>query len=308
MFVSVIIDSYNYDRFLQEAIDSVLLQSHTDLELIVVDDGSTDNSRSIVENACANDKRVSSYFKENGGQLSAINSGIRLTKGDVVFLLDSDDHYELDYIERAVSIYTDYPDCDFLSCGMADCGTSDRIRLTYPENAVTDLGFTAYIAYCKNYGVGGMTSALSFRRELAHRMFPIPLEDSRKTRPDTCIVNISSLLLARKYYLAVPLVRYRMHGNNAHTRMNSDTAYLHKVYDTEFLSYMRSRFQYFSCSLRHHNHARMLFIESQTGNKPKSLKRIYGKTILYSNRSPILFRIYYYLLLRSTICRDSPDR
>jgi len=52
----------------------------------------------------------------------------------------------------------------------------------------------------------------------------------------------------------------------------------------------------------------MLFIESQTGNKPKSLKRIYGKTILYSNRSPILFRIYYYLLLRSTICRDSPDR
>ena len=64
MFVSVIIDSYNYGGFLKRAIDSVLGQSYTNLELIIVDDGSTDNSRSIIENVCGNDERVIPYFKD----------------------------------------------------------------------------------------------------------------------------------------------------------------------------------------------------------------------------------------------------
>lgn len=297
MFVSVIIDNYNYGRFLRTAIDSVLEQSYANLELIVVDDGSTDNSRSVIRNICGSDKRATYSFKDNGGQLSGINNGIRLAKGDAVFLLDADDYFESDYIEKAIQVYTDYPGCDFLFCGIEHFGASDRTILRYPESPITDLGFTAYLTFCRNYGVGEMTSALSFRRELADKVFPIPLEDSRKIRPDVCIVNISSLLLARKYYLAEPLVRYRIHESNANALMNSDIRYLHKVYDTEFLAYTRKRFRYFSHSLRHHNHARMLFIEAQTGDKPKSLLKIYAKAILYSNRSPLFYRVYYFLLL-----------
>lgn len=299
MFVSVIIDNYNYERFLTKAASSVLEQSHTNLELIIVDDGSTDNSRSVIRNICDSDKRAIHSFKNNGGQLSGINNGIELAKGDLVFLLDADDYFECDYIEKATQVYTSYPDCDFLFCGIEDFGASDEIRLRYPEKVITDLGFTPYLTFCRNYGVGEMTSALSFRKELANKIFPIPLEDSRKIRPDVCIVNISSLLLARKYYLAEPLVRYRIHENNAHARMNSDIRYLHKVYDTEFLAYIHKRFHYFSYSLRHHNHARMLFIEAQTGEKPKSLKKIYAKAILYANKSPLLYRMYYYLRMLS---------
>jgi len=297
MFVSVIIDNYNYGKFLTKAMNSVLEQSHTNLELVVVDDGSTDNSRSVIRNVCDSDRRALYSFKKNGGQLSGINQGITLAKGDVIFLLDADDYFESDYVEKATQVYADHPDCDFLFCGIEHFGASDRTVLRYPENMITDLGFTAYLTFCKNYGVGEMTSALSFRRELADKIFPIPLEDSRKIRPDVCIVNISSLLLARKYYLAEPLVRYRIHENNAHARMNSDIRYLHKVYDTEFLAYTNRHFHYFSYSLRHHNHARMLFIEAQTGKKPNSLKKIYARAILYSNKSPLLYRVYYFLLL-----------
>ena len=296
-FVSVIIDNYNYERFLKEAADSVLKQSYTNLELIIVDDGSTDNSRSVIKNICDNDKRAIYSFKDNGGQLSGINHGIELAKGDVIFLLDADDYFKPDYIEKAVHIYASYPDCDFLFCGIEDFGASTRIRLQYPKNQITDLGYTPYLTFCKNRGIGEMTSALSFRKKMADNMFPIPLENSRQIRPDDCIWKISSLLLARKYYLAEPLVRYRVHENNAHVRMNSDIRYLHKVYDTELLAFIHKHFHYFSYSLRHHNHARMLFIEAQTGEKPKSLKKIYVKTILYGNRSPLFYRIYYCLLL-----------
>src|SRR5215813_6060987 len=85
---SIIIDNYNYGRFLQGAIDSALQQTYTPLEVIVVDDGSTDNSREII---AGYGPRIIPVLKENGGQASAFNAGFRVSRGAVVFFLDSDD-------------------------------------------------------------------------------------------------------------------------------------------------------------------------------------------------------------------------
>ena len=88
MLISVIITNYNYGHFLGAAIDSVLSQTYGDVECIVVDDGSTDNSRSVIEQRPS----ATAIFKSNGGQSSAFRAGVDRARGDVIIGLDSDDY------------------------------------------------------------------------------------------------------------------------------------------------------------------------------------------------------------------------
>ena len=86
--VSVIVNNFNYDAFLRDAIDSALHQTYRPLEVIVVDDGSTDRSREVIESY---DNRITPIFKENGGQASTFNLGFTRCEGDVIVYLDADD-------------------------------------------------------------------------------------------------------------------------------------------------------------------------------------------------------------------------
>ena len=88
MLVSIIINNYNYARFLRAAIDSALGQSYASIEVLVVDDGSTDQSRAIIDSY---GDRVKSILKKNGGQASALNAGFAQCQGDIVIFLDADD-------------------------------------------------------------------------------------------------------------------------------------------------------------------------------------------------------------------------
>jgi len=88
LLVSIIIDNHNYDRYLVAALDSALNQDYPDVEVIVVDDGSTDRSREIL---AGYRDRVTVILKEQGGQSSAFNVGVAAAHGDVIMLLDSDD-------------------------------------------------------------------------------------------------------------------------------------------------------------------------------------------------------------------------
>src|ERR1700676_2332669 len=85
---SILVNNYNYDRFVAAAIDSALQQDWADKEVIVVDDGSTDDSRAIIS---AYGDKIRAVFKENGGQTSAANLAVKHCTGDVIFFLDSDD-------------------------------------------------------------------------------------------------------------------------------------------------------------------------------------------------------------------------
>jgi len=99
--VSVIIPTYNRSQLLKEAIESVLKQSHTDFEVIVVDDGSTDDTRSVVEQI--SDDRLIYFYKENGGHCSSRNYGFIKAKGQYIALLDHDDLWPENYLEIMVS-------------------------------------------------------------------------------------------------------------------------------------------------------------------------------------------------------------
>jgi glycosyltransferase involved in cell wall biosynthesis len=104
--VSTIINNYNYGRFLREAIDSALNQTYPNLEIIVVDDGSTDDSREIIDSY---GDRIIAVLKDNGGQASACNEGFRASKGEVVIFLDADDALLPDTVRRVVTAFQAHP-------------------------------------------------------------------------------------------------------------------------------------------------------------------------------------------------------
>ncbi|MHB1677544.1 MAG: glycosyltransferase family 2 protein [Sulfuriferula sp.] len=103
MLVSIAINNFNYGKFLRECIDSALNQTYQQLEVIVVDDGSTDDSRSIIKSY---GKNIISVLKENGGQGSAYNAGFAKAEGDIIIFLDSDDYLFSDTVARLVEIWT----------------------------------------------------------------------------------------------------------------------------------------------------------------------------------------------------------
>jgi len=98
--VSVIIPTYNRSNLVKEAIESVLQQTYTDLEVLVVDDGSTDDTRSFVKQI--QDSRVKYYYKDKGGQSSARNLGLMKAKGKYIAYLDEDDLWPPNYLETVL--------------------------------------------------------------------------------------------------------------------------------------------------------------------------------------------------------------
>ena len=108
--VSVIIPNYNKEKYLHQCIESVLVQSYIDLEVIVVDDASTDLSKKIIVEYAEKDPRVKPIFLEkNGGVSAARNAGIIAAKGDYVTMLDSDDFYfDKNKIQAEMELITKY--------------------------------------------------------------------------------------------------------------------------------------------------------------------------------------------------------
>jgi Glycosyl transferase family 2 len=101
-FVSIVITSYNYDQYLGGTIDSALAQSYARTEVIVVDDGSTDTSREIIN---AYGAQCTKVFQDNRGEAAASLSGLRVSRGDIVLFLDSDDLLDRDAVEQIVAAW-----------------------------------------------------------------------------------------------------------------------------------------------------------------------------------------------------------
>ena len=97
--ISVIVPVYNVEEYLKKCIDSIISQAYTNLEIILVDDGSTDNCGKICDEYAENDKRIKVIHKENGGLSDARNAGIDIAKGKYLTFIDSDDFVENNYIE-----------------------------------------------------------------------------------------------------------------------------------------------------------------------------------------------------------------
>lgn len=113
--VSVIIPTYNHARFIGQAIQSVLEQTYVDLEVIVIDDGSTDNTTSMIE-PFLSDPRVSYLYQENQGLSASRNRGIAVSSGKYLNFLDADDYLHPHKIAEQVAILDEQPTFAFVYC------------------------------------------------------------------------------------------------------------------------------------------------------------------------------------------------
>lgn len=98
--VTVIIPVYNVEKYLAKCVESVLTQTYTNLEIILVDDGSPDTCPKICDELAESDGRIRVIHKKNGGLSSARNAGLAITKGELIAFVDSDDEIEKEFIER----------------------------------------------------------------------------------------------------------------------------------------------------------------------------------------------------------------
>lgn len=111
--VSVVIPVYNVEDFLEECLDSIVNQSLKDLEIICVNDGSTDNSLDILNRYAEKDDRFTVISQENGGHAVATNRGMKLAKGEYLYLMDADDILKLNALEETVRV-ADEKNVDFV--------------------------------------------------------------------------------------------------------------------------------------------------------------------------------------------------
>ena len=106
--ISIVVPIYNVEKYLNRCIDSIINQTYKNIEIILVDDGSIDNSKMICDEYSNLDNRIVVIHKENGGLSSARNTGIDIAKGKYITFIDSDDFIELDYIEYLYSLILKY--------------------------------------------------------------------------------------------------------------------------------------------------------------------------------------------------------
>ncbi|NPA55135.1 MAG: glycosyltransferase family 2 protein [Epsilonproteobacteria bacterium] len=207
MKISVLIDNYNYAKFLPECIDSVLSQTYQDFEIIIVDDGSRDNSKEIIEEYAKKDDRIKPIFKENGGQASAFNEGFKHCKGEIICLLDSDDNFKPQKLEKVAEAYKkgyEYIINDYELIG----DTSYDFGPYCPYG-----GFNQFLVYYLSIFTGSTTSNVSISKKLGEMIFPIKNEKFFRVRADDVVVFGASMM-SEMYFIDDELTEYRIHGSN----------------------------------------------------------------------------------------------
>jgi glycosyltransferase involved in cell wall biosynthesis len=137
--VSIIVPAYNADKYITETIDSVIAQTFTNWELILVNDGSTDNTLKIVENYSLNDKRISFISKPNTGVSDTRNEGITKAKGEYVAFLDADDVWLPNNLAKKTDCLIKNTQVDFVFSNMFQADQYLQNRTEAPEGKDTNI-------------------------------------------------------------------------------------------------------------------------------------------------------------------------
>lgn len=211
--VSILINNYNYGRFLEEAIDSALSQTYPRTEVVVVDDGSTDNSREVIAKY---GDRIVAILKENGGQASAFNAGFKACTGDIICILDSDDACVPEKVAKIVSIFTADPEVGWCYHTLRIFDTSlGKYLRSDPEGLPSrKIDFRENIRDGKLPSFAPATSGLCFRRSVIEKILPMP---EAITRISDYYVKWTALSLSSGFFLNQDLVIQKVHGGNMFT-------------------------------------------------------------------------------------------
>jgi hypothetical protein len=206
--VSIVIDNYNYGRFVGRAIESALAQTYPDTQVVVVDDGSTDASREVIGRYPG----VVRVFKQNGGQGSAINAGFRASQGDLVIFVDSDDALEPEAAQRVVAAWQPGTAKIQYRLTMVDSAGHD-IDLFPPRDVAFDSGDVVPLLLERGRYQTAVMSGNAYPRAVLERILPMP-EPEFRIAADGYLVTLAPLF-GPVVSIDEPLGTYRLHGDNA---------------------------------------------------------------------------------------------
>lgn len=134
--ISIIVPVYNVEKYLSKCLNSLINQTLAELEILCVNDGSTDNSAKILADFAKMDSRIKVFFQENSGQSAARNLAIERATGEYLGFVDSDDWVDLDYFEKLYNTAKKY-DCDIACAGFKRCKRfRSPIKKTFKETKI----------------------------------------------------------------------------------------------------------------------------------------------------------------------------
>lgn len=177
--ISIIIPLYNKERYILSTIDSILAQTYKDYEVVIIDDGSTDNGPKIVRQL--KNPKIRVITQENAGVSAARNHGIIEAKGELICFLDADDIWMPDYLETQYRLYLEFPDCAMFATNYLYKGRTGQIR----QPKIHGIAFSGNRGIVENYfdvicqsNPLIWTGAVMVKKEaaMAIGMFPIELK------------------------------------------------------------------------------------------------------------------------------------
>ena len=169
MKITVSVSIYNIEDYLRQALDSILSQSYGDIEVIMVDDGSTDKSADICDEYEERYENFIAVHKKNNGLSSARNAGLLHATGDYIVFLDGDDFFDKDYIKSFAEVIADNPACDCVFGRMSfffeeNGKTEPDEWLSETEKTVFETGKQAFVALIKEQKAMRMGVRGAYRR------------------------------------------------------------------------------------------------------------------------------------------------
>jgi glycosyltransferase involved in cell wall biosynthesis len=170
--VSILITNYNYSSFIAEAVESVLNQTYQKFEILICDDGSSDNSIEVIQKLAKKDERIHFIAKENGGQASALNTAFLKSYGEIISILDADDRFLENKLALIVEVFSKNENIGLVA---------HKLKVVYGEQFIEYIPLQSISeGWLIEDVIWGRTiflppaSGLSIRREVAMRCFPLP--------------------------------------------------------------------------------------------------------------------------------------
>lgn len=218
--LSVVVTNHNYERLLPRAIDSALEQHGADVEVIVVDDGSTDRSREVISRY---GERIQQVLQENRGQKAAFNAGFAAATGDIVMFLDADDELRpgtAAAVANAFAAHASAARVIFRLEVIDEVGRPTGATVPSAGVPLPDGDVRAAVLSHPDDLAWPPTSGNAFAAWALERVMPLPIDEER-TGADSCLHPLIPLL-GPVVALEGNRGAYRLHGSNAHLRERLD--------------------------------------------------------------------------------------
>lgn len=247
MLVSVLINNYNYGQYLEECIDSLLNQTYKNIEIIVYDDGSTDNSLQVLSKYKDQLTIISNpnYGRSpNQNQANAIYQAFLKSKGDIICFLDSDDAFNKEKVSKVVNFLELNKEVNVVQNKLIEMNREGKISNILRPVLKKVIDYKEYILSSNDlFHLFVPTSGLSLKREIMKEVLPLKEDKYAHIWADTRIM-LSTVFIGNIGVIDEPLTNYRIHGENDSGKRNTIEG--HKQYTKELYEYFNGLARTFS--------------------------------------------------------------